>query len=150
MVRFKNRYLLCEFNWHDERVDETLTELAVVSVFRNEFALNFGDVGSGAFMGSVNVKYWNPVCGIAVVRVGRDIYRKLWASMTLLREIKGRSVAVRVLHVGSTLRSSQNASIERIESKYEKLTRRGVMPGGARAVSKNKTDAARLIHALQP
>ena len=51
MVRFKNRYLLAEFDWHDGRVDDSMTETALVGVIRKEMALNFGDIGAGAALG---------------------------------------------------------------------------------------------------
>lgn len=149
MVRFKNRYLTAEFNWHDGRVDDSLTETGLVGVLRKEMSVNFGDVGGGFFLGSMSLKYWNPVTGLAVVRVGRDIYRQVWASLTLLREINGRAVAVQVTHCGSTLGSSQNAAISRSEIRFDKLLKRGVMPGGERAGAKNTQDASRVIQALQ-
>ena len=108
MVRFKNRYLLAEFDWHDGRVDDSMTETALVGVIRKE----------------------------------------MWASMTLLREVKGRSVAVRVRHCASTLRSSQRAAIERMEHRYARVARR--MPGGERSAAKGAADASRAIRALQP
>ena len=148
MVRFKNRYLLAEFDWHDGRVDDSMTETALVGIIRKEMALNFGDVGAGAALGSTTVKYWNPTAGLAVVRCGRDVYRNVWASMTLLREVKGRYVAVRVRHCASTLRSSQRAAIERTEHRYARVARH--MPGGERYAAKGAADASRAIRALQP
>ena len=127
-----------------------MTETAVVGVLRKEMALNFGDVGAGVSLGGTAVKYWNPQTGLAVVRCGRDIHRKVWAAMTLLREVKGRSVAVRVSHCGGTLRSSQRAAIERSEYHYSQLVMRGAMPGGERAAVKSAADASRVIRALQP
>ena len=67
------------------------------------------------------LKYWNPVTGLAVVRCGRDMHREVWAAMTLIRDVKGRSVAVRVLHNGSTLRSSQRAAMEHSEAGLDVL-----------------------------
>ena len=148
MVRFKNRYLLAEFDWHDGRVDDSMTETALVGVIRKEVALNFGDIGAGAALGSTAVKYWNPTTGLAVVRCGRDVYRNVWASMTLLREVKGRSVVVRVRHCASTLRSSQRAAVERIEHRYARVARQ--MPRGERFAAKGVADASRAIRALQP
>ena len=131
MVRFKNRYLLAEFRWHDARVDDSLTENVLVGVLRQGLALNFGDVAAGAALGSLSLKYWNAVTGLAVVRCGRDIHREVWATMTLMREVKGRSVVVRVLHNGSTLRSSQRSALARSEEAFARLAARGAMPGAS-------------------
>ena len=48
MVRFKNRYLLTEWRWHDGRVDESLTESVILGILRQCVAVNFGDIGAGA------------------------------------------------------------------------------------------------------
>ena len=95
MVRFKNRYLLTEWRWHDGRVDESLTDSVILGILRQCVAVNFGDVGSGAAHSSVAVKYWNATTGLGVVRCGRDVHREVWCGMTLLRDVKGRSVTVR-------------------------------------------------------
>lgn len=150
MVRFKNRYLLAEFRWHDARVDDSLTDNVLVGVLRQGLALNFGDVAAGAALGSLSLKYWNAVTGLAVVRCGRDIHREVWATMTLMREVKGRSVVVRVLHNGSTLRSSQRSALARSEEAFARLAARGAMPGGERAATKGAQAAGRAIEALQP
>ena len=56
----QNRYLLTEWRWHDGRVDESLTESVIVGILRQCVAVNFGDIGAGAALSSVAVKYWNP------------------------------------------------------------------------------------------
>ena len=55
MVRFKNRYLLTEWRWHDGRVDEFLTESVIVGILRQCVAVNFGDIGAGA------VEHWGAI-----------------------------------------------------------------------------------------
>ena len=70
MVRFKNRYLLTEWRWHDGRVDESLTDSVILGILRQCVAVNFGDAGSGAAHSSVAVKYWNATTGLGVVQGG--------------------------------------------------------------------------------
>ena len=95
MVRFKNRYLLVEFRWHDGRVDATLTDAVVLGAIRQAVAHDFGDVGAGAAAAGLAVKYWSATTSLAVVRCGRDAHRRVWASMTMLRDVKGRAVVAR-------------------------------------------------------
>ena len=150
MVRFKNRYLLAEFRWHDARVDDSLTENVLVGVLRQGLALNFGDVAAGAALGSLSLKYWNAVTGLAVVRCGRDIHREVWATMTLMREVKGRSVVVRVLHNGSTLRSSSALGAREERGGVRAISGAGRDARGERAATKGAQAAGRAIEALQP
>lgn len=143
MVRFKNRYLLVEFRWHDGRVDATLTDAVVLGAIRQAVAHDFGDVGAGAAAVGLAVKYWSATTSLAVVRCGRDAHRRVWASMTMLRDVKGRAVVARVLHNASTLRSSRAATRSRVEAAFARLVARGGMPGGASAAAAG-TEAAKV------
>ena len=143
MVRFKNRYLLVEFRWHDGRVDATLTDAVVLGAIRQAVAHDFGDVGAGAAAAGLAVKYWSATTSLAVVRCGRDAHRRVWASMTMLRDVKGRAVMARVLHNASTLRSSRAATRSRVEAAFARLVARGGMPGGASAAAAG-TEAAKV------
>ena len=143
MVRFKNRYLLVEFRWHDGRVDATLTDAVVLGAIRQAVAHDFGDVGAGAAAAGLAVKYWSATTSLAVVRCGRDAHRRVWASMTMLRDVKGRAVVARVLHNASTLRSSRAATKSRVEAAFARLVARGGMPGGASAAAAG-TEAAKV------
>lgn len=75
MVRFKNRFLLVELIWKDGRIDETLTEANIQSVLRESIALNFGDYGLGICLASQQVKYYNPLTNLCIVRCGREQYK---------------------------------------------------------------------------
>ena len=75
MVRFKNRVLLVELIWKDGRIDETLTEANIQSVLRESIALNFGDYGLGICLASQQVKYYNPLTNLCIVRCGREQYK---------------------------------------------------------------------------
>lgn len=72
MVRFKNRYVLVELIWKDERLDESLTEGAILAVLRESMATNFGDHGAGIASASLQVKYYNPLTSLCIVRCSRD------------------------------------------------------------------------------
>ena len=148
MVRFKNRYLLAQMRWHDGRVDDTLSDTVLLGRLRQGVALNFGDVSAGAALASMAVRYFNPVTGLAIVRCGRDMHREVWATMTLMREVKGRSLAVRVLHNGSTLRSSQQAALTHSTDAYRRLVARGVV--NEKASARGVSTAAAVIEGMQP
>jgi hypothetical protein len=53
------------------------------------------------------------------------MHREVWAALTLMRDVKGRSVAVRVMHNGSTLRSSQQAALAHSAGAFQRMVARG-------------------------
>ena len=77
MVRFKNRFLLFELIWKDGRIEESLTEANIQAVLRESLALNFGDYGLGVCLASQQVKYYNPLTNLCIVRCGRDQYKEV-------------------------------------------------------------------------
>ncbi|KAK9915984.1 hypothetical protein WJX75_006970 [Coccomyxa subellipsoidea] len=112
MVRFKNRVLLVELIWKDGRIDETLTEANIQSVLRESIALNFGDYGLGICLASQQVKYYNPLTNLCIVRCGREQYKGVLASMTTITTFRYRTVMMHLLHNGGTLASCQRAAID--------------------------------------
>ena len=110
-------------------MDDSLTENVLVGVLRQAWRSTLGcRRGRGAGVALAQVLERGD--GLAVVRC-EDIHREVWATMTLMREVKGRSVVVRVLHNGSTLRSSQRSALARSEEAFARLAARGAMPGAS-------------------
>jgi len=105
MVRFKNRYLLCELKWEDGKYDPRIKNKDIYDALREAVATNFGDLGSAEIVSSLGVRYWNPVTSLVVIRVARDHHRKLWAALSLTSHIKARRVRPKVLHSAGTIRT---------------------------------------------
>ncbi|GAA5938061.1 RNA-binding protein POP5 [Sporobolomyces koalae] len=139
MVRFKHRYILCTLIFPDsgaldhlprlatatEQSDAkiklndvdppnplpAITESAMIHLLRDSLSVNFGDVGAGEVGGTFSIKYLSPSTMTMIIRVSREHYQTLWASLTLLRKIGGKPVIVRVTHVSGTIRKVQHAAI---------------------------------------
>lgn len=107
MVRFKNRYLLCEVRYGDERCDSGYTYKDLYDLMRDSVALNFGDLGAGRLSISLGVKYWNAITGLVVVRIAREDLRTLWAAVSLITQIKSRKARIQVLHCAGTIRKCE-------------------------------------------
>ncbi|KAL4433886.1 hypothetical protein ABPG75_000327 [Micractinium tetrahymenae] len=110
MVRFKNRYLLFEVCWKDGRFDDSITEAILLAAFRDSLQQNFGDYGLGCALASFQVKYYNPVSSLCIVRCSRDEYRQVWVSLCLLTEVRHRAVLLRLLHLTGTVAACQKAA----------------------------------------
>lgn len=71
-MRLKNRYLLLELKWKDGRVDESMQESAIQTAIRDSIGVNFGDYGVALCTGALQVKYYNPLTGMCMLRCARD------------------------------------------------------------------------------
>ncbi|MEW5310990.1 MAG: hypothetical protein WDW38_002740 [Sanguina aurantia] len=83
MVRFKNRYLLLELLWKDQRVDTSLGEAALQQLIRDSIQLNFGDYGAACAQASVQVKYFNPYTNLCILRCETSQLQQVRKSVSL-------------------------------------------------------------------
>lgn len=112
MVRFKNRYLLCEIQWEDRKYDPNVRNKDLYDAIRDSVGMNFGDLGMGAISTSLSsnfyiVKYWNPVTNLAIVRIQREEFRMLWCAITFITHIRGRKVRPKIIYTAGTIRTCQ-------------------------------------------
>ncbi|KAL2917061.1 RNA-binding protein pop5 [Polyrhizophydium stewartii] len=112
MVRLKTRYLLCEVLFEDGKVQDGATAYMLLNALKDSIEANFGDVGLGAVAASIQVKYFNPLTGMAIVRASRDLAPMVWAAATLVTALRKRTCLVRVVHVSGTIRLLQRRAIE--------------------------------------
>jgi len=110
-MRFKNRYILAEFIFDDGQVDQSLTTSHIFKQLREQIELEFGDVGAGLVQHSLNVKYYNPITGLAIVRVIREYLHLAKHALLNLNAVRDRTVVVRTLHVAGTIRRCQEVAI---------------------------------------
>lgn len=110
MVRYHNRYMLFEMFWKDGKFDDSISEAVLLGAFRDNIQQCFGDHGLGSALASFQVKFYNPVSNLCIVRCSRDEHREIWAALTLLTEIRHRVVALRMLHLTGALASCREAA----------------------------------------
>ncbi|KAK9766463.1 RNA-binding protein pop5 [Basidiobolus ranarum] len=128
MVRFKNRYILFEILFEDTNSSKVthflhpshpfetpLNTRSLQNLFKEQLTLNFGDYGRGCLGSSLQVKYFSPYTNIGIVRVGRDYFHTLWATLTFITSVEKRECLFRVIHLGGTIKSCQQVAI-----KYDK------------------------------
>lgn len=61
---------------------------------------------------SFEVKYFNDVTNICILRTPREQFRMVWAALTFITNIENEPLLPRVIHVGGTLRSCQAHAIK--------------------------------------
>ncbi|ORX88552.1 hypothetical protein K493DRAFT_341204 [Basidiobolus meristosporus CBS 931.73] len=124
MVRFKNRYILFEILFEETNgskathlqpthpFDTPLNTRTLQNLFKEQIVLNFGDYGQGCLGSSLQVKYFSPYTNIGIARVARDHYHTLWATLTFITSIEKQDCLFRVIHLGGTIKSCQQAAIK--------------------------------------
>lgn len=96
-----------------------LTQFNITKVIRDSIQLNFGECGLAASLGSLQVKYVNPVTKLCIIRVSREDHQKVWAAITMVRSIGKIPVSFNLLDVSGSIRACKKAALECEEAKFE-------------------------------
>ncbi|KAL7983161.1 hypothetical protein Chor_000023 [Crotalus horridus] len=92
MVRFKNRYFLCEIISEDPRCRQFIEERIV------------------------HIRYVNAYTAVVLFCCRKDFYRLLWSSLPFISHLENRSqhcpCSFNTLHVGATIRTCQKFLIQ--------------------------------------
>lgn len=129
MVRLKSRYILFEFLYPDglfsgipDTVDPTILRQPsaksvdsrrVIKQIREVIKEYFGDYGAGVTASTLMLKYFSPVTSTGILRVSRDYFNLVWAALSMIDDIQGRPVIVRVARVSGTIKKCEQAAIAR-------------------------------------
>ncbi|XP_061865586.1 ribonuclease P/MRP protein subunit POP5 [Colius striatus] len=116
MVRFKNRYVLCEVVSEDPRCRQCIEDRALGLAVRDAIARVHGDYGLACCSISFTVKYLNAYTGTVLLRCRKDSYRLLCSALPFVRQLESRNqrypCALNTLHVGGTIRTCQKFLIQ--------------------------------------
>ncbi|CAL5017934.1 unnamed protein product [Urochloa decumbens] len=89
------------------------------TVIKDSIQLNFGECGLAASLGSLQVKYVNPVTKVCIIRVSRECHQKVWTAITMVRCIGKIPVSFNLLDVSGSIRACKTAALECDEAKFE-------------------------------
>ncbi|EEC78880.1 hypothetical protein OsI_19243 [Oryza sativa Indica Group] len=96
-----------------------LTQLNSTKAIRDSIQINFGECGLAACLGSLQVKYVNPITKLCVIRVSREDHQKVWAAITMVRSIGKIPVSFNLRDVSGSIRACKKAALECEEAKFE-------------------------------
>ena len=68
-------------------------------------------MAAGALLTSLNMKYFNCLTNLCILRSSRDNHALVRASAALVKSVRGRVVCFTCRHVAGTIRSCQEAAI---------------------------------------
>ncbi|PSK59439.1 Ribonuclease P/MRP protein subunit POP5 [Elsinoe australis] len=166
MVRIKHRYLLLNFLYptssstqklpsaadpslslqFNAPTPDTLTSSLLARLIRDNVSTLFGDYGAGMASGSLKIMYLSNPTSTAIVRVGRQHYRLVWAALTMAGRLpgvpdrdrgygreggkgrdgeRGREVVIRVVRVSGTVRKCEEEAMKRATEAIRKAKREG-------------------------
>ncbi|KAI8050549.1 Rpp14/Pop5 family-domain-containing protein [Syncephalis plumigaleata] len=122
MVRIKHRYILFEILYAPPQDSakplsalspspDRLSTREILDHIQQTIETNFGDYGTGMVNRRLQVKYFNPLTGLGIIRAPRDHFQMVWAALTLTQNIRRKLCVIRVLHIGGTIRSVQTHAI---------------------------------------
>ncbi|XP_042479212.1 probable ribonuclease P/MRP protein subunit POP5 isoform X3 [Macadamia integrifolia] len=126
MVAFKNRYMVMEVLLDpakDLSKDDpiTISQTNIVKAIKDSILVNFGECGLAASLGSLQVKYVNPITKLCIIRTSREEYQKVWSAMTMVRTIGNCPVIFHLLDL-SVVKEARRSR----ESKYQGYTNKEV------------------------
>ena len=134
MVRFKNRYLLVQTHSNEPKSNkrkrattlaatedeeapskplhaQNWTEKKIFKKLKDDIQMLFGDLGAAQTSG-LNVKYFNPITGLAIIRCSRDSCKMVATALTLINDVDGVKCEFELLHTSGTIRHCQLKAIE--------------------------------------
>ncbi|XP_068635538.1 probable ribonuclease P/MRP protein subunit POP5 [Aristolochia californica] len=124
MVAFKNRYMVMEVYLdpnNDLGKDDPIiiTQYNVSKAIKDSILTNFGECGLASSLGSLQVKYVNPITKICIIRTSRADYQQVWAAITMVRSIGNCSVLFNLLDLSGSIRACRDAALRCDEAKFE-------------------------------
>ncbi|KAJ3359127.1 hypothetical protein HDU91_005003 [Kappamyces sp. JEL0680] len=128
MVRFKNRYLLVAVELKNNEVLDGLPSYAVAEAIKATLLDLYGEVGA-AVAGNLLVKYYSPLTGMAIVRIGKDAFEMAWNGLFFTTLLRKRQCAMRVVHVSGTIKLLQKHAVEYDRRKIQQLRSLRLVPG---------------------
>eukprot|EP00270_Netrium_digitus_P013020 TRINITY_DN4291_c0_g1_i3.p1 TRINITY_DN4291_c0_g1~~TRINITY_DN4291_c0_g1_i3.p1 ORF type:complete len:143 (+),score=32.91 TRINITY_DN4291_c0_g1_i3:52-429(+) len=82
-----------------------------LSVLKDSISENFGDSGYALAVPALQVKFISSAANLILIRCAREQMPLVWASLTLMRCIRGRPMLLQLLHKSGSQRSAMaNAS----------------------------------------
>ncbi|KAI8901406.1 hypothetical protein BC833DRAFT_578042 [Globomyces pollinis-pini] len=110
MVRIKNRYLLCQIRFKDDILAEGINGKLLAAAIKFNIQDLFGDYGA-RISSTLQVKYYSPYTGLAIIKTGREHSRLVWNAITFITMLKSTPCVITVVHVSGTIKKLQQYAV---------------------------------------
>ncbi|CAD8177746.1 unnamed protein product [Paramecium pentaurelia] len=105
MVRFKNRYFICEYI--QEYQEKEFSERDLLIEIRDQVQYHYGDFGSAKIQFSFQIKYLNTISRLFILRVARDYKNIIWSTLIFMNMFKGVPIKIRILGCSGTIKKCE-------------------------------------------
>ncbi|CAI0470858.1 unnamed protein product [Linum tenue] len=124
MVGFKNRYMVMEVFLdpnRDVKGDDSIiiTPFNLMKAIKDSILPNFGECFLAWSLGSLQVKYVNPITKMCIIRVSRENHQKVWSAITMVRKIGNCPAFFNLLDLSGSIRACRAAALKCDEKKFE-------------------------------
>ena len=106
-----------------------VTPRSLLNVIREAILSLHGDYGLASVQQSLTVKYFNAVTRVLIVRCPRSNHKAVWSALTIITSLSKLPCAMRMLHVGGTIRSCQRALVKHNQCKLKEMIDMASNPG---------------------
>ncbi|KAL8160177.1 hypothetical protein V2J09_001714, partial [Rumex salicifolius] len=105
----------------DLTVDDPIiiTQFNVANAIKDSILVNFGECGLASSLGSLQVKYINPITKVCVIRTSRKEHQMIWSAVTMIRSIGNCPVLFNLLDLSGSIRACKDAALRCEEAKFE-------------------------------
>ncbi|XP_033735462.1 ribonuclease P/MRP protein subunit POP5-like [Pecten maximus] len=135
MVRFKNRYLVCEVVYTESRKKiAPFSEYELYKCIRDAVIKSYGDYGFGVLKSSLSVKHWNSATSIVLIRAKRGAHTMVQSALTFVKKISNNDAFFNTLHIGGTIRSCYKFLVRHHQQQLPGLLRECKTDGERNAV----------------
>lgn len=106
MVRFKNRYFLCEIQPNEGSASVNPLDLQESDLFYAVMQATeqmHGEFGAAAIRSGINVKYCNKYTRITMIRVRHGPHRLVGSSLPFITKVGNQAVTFHGIYTGATI-----------------------------------------------
>jgi len=102
-------------------LDPSFQSWSLQHALKEAMLSHFGEYGYGRVSNSLQVRYLNALTSTAILRIARDDSRCMAAILAFLTKIRDKSLLIRTIHVGGTIRSCQKECIKLQRARLQQL-----------------------------
>lgn len=111
-MRLKARHLLIKVVYDDNQPDPTAVTAQIAKQISIAAESAYGDFGTIPARFGYQIKYFNPVTALCIIRIPRDFCETMVYSITNVKRLNGKPCKLDILHISGTINRCQQIAIE--------------------------------------
>lgn len=137
-MRLKARHILVRVVYDDGQPDTGLALPQLARAISNQVESNYGDYGGMVMKFAYQIKYFNAITGLAIIRIPRDNHNIVLYAISCLKQMANRQCKVDILHVSGTIKKIQLVAIELSRKYLQDIALRSFLTSESNVTAVNK------------